>query len=151
MTKILIVVMMIFMALSMGGSRNAAAQTIDFSQYLWKNRLLLMFAPDRSHPAFDALHRSLLAQGAEVSDRDLVIFEIIESGPSRINKADLTSEAAHLLREKFNADMGKFRVILIGKDGGVKLNRGDQTDLRDIFALIDSMPMRREEMRQKSQ
>jgi hypothetical protein len=38
----------------------------------------------------------------------------------------------------------------VGKDGSVKLNRQEQTRLEDIFALIDAMPMRREEMRQKS-
>jgi hypothetical protein len=38
---------------------------------------------------------------------------------------------------------------LVGKDGGIKLKRGDQVDLREIFGLIDSMPMRQREMRQK--
>ena len=151
MTKILAIVMAIFMMQFMYGGRIAGAQTADLSQYRWKNRLLLIFAPDRSHTMFKALHQSILAQEAEISDRDLVIFEIIESGPSRLNKAILASETAHLFREKFSADTGKFRIILIGKDGGVKLNRGDRTDLQDIFALIDSMPMRQEEIRQKSQ
>jgi hypothetical protein len=44
---------------------------------------------------------------------------------------------------------GEFAVILMGKDGGIKLRRQSQTKLTDIFALIDAMPMRREEMRQK--
>jgi hypothetical protein len=144
-------VMVIFMTLSMGGSRTAAAQNYDLSQYLWKNRLLLLFAPHRSHPLFDSLHRSVATRKAEVSDRDLVVFEIFDSDPSRVNNAPIGSETARLLREKFSVDREEFNVILIGKDGGVKLNRNDQTNLNEIFALIDSMPMRREEMRQKSQ
>ena len=39
--------------------------------------------------------------------------------------------------------------ILVGKDGGVKLRQNAQVKLNDIFALIDAMPMRQEEMRQK--
>ena len=47
-------------------------------------------------------------------------------------------------------DIFWFSSDIIGKDGGVKLNRQNRTQLKDIFALIDAMPMRREEMRQKS-
>lgn len=150
MTKILLMVMAIYMTLSMGGRRNVLAQELDFSQYLWKNRLLLLFAPHRSHPMFDALQQSLAAREAEVSDRDLLVFEIIENGPSRMNTANINSETANELRERFNVMRGEFKVILIGKDGGVKLKREDNTNLEDIFSLIDSMPMRQEEMRQKS-
>jgi len=41
-------------------------------------------------------------------------------------------------------------VLLVDKDGGIKLNRQNETRLEDIFTLIDAMPMRQEEMRQKS-
>jgi hypothetical protein len=41
-------------------------------------------------------------------------------------------------------------VILIGKDGGEKLSREEGTTLGEIFGLIDTMPMRRREMRRKT-
>ena len=123
---------------------------MDLSQYQWKNRLLFVFAPDRSHPMYDALHRSLAAQAAEVHDRDLLVFEILETASSGSNEADVQSAAAQSLREKFDVDRATFTVILIGKDGGVKLKREEDTKLKDIFSLIDSMPMRQEEIRQRS-
>jgi hypothetical protein len=123
---------------------------MDLSQFQWKNRLLFLFAPDRGHPLFDALQQSIAGQQAEVADRDLMVFEILESGPARMNKVDLDSKWAQSLREKFDVPRGQFAVILVGKDGGIKLSRQDETRLEDIFALIDTMPMRREEMRQKS-
>ena len=149
MTRILSLFMIIFAALSMGGGHNAAAQTLDLSRYQRKNRLLLLFAPSRFHPLFDVLHQSIVAQEAEVSDRDLVVFEILESGQSSVRAADIDSETAHLLRDRFKVDQGEFKVILVGKDGGTKLERKDQTHLKEFFELIDAMPMRREEMRQK--
>ncbi len=85
-----------------------------------------------------------------MADRDLVIFEILESGPSSMNTNYLDPQAANSLRKKFDLARGAFAVILVGKDGGIKLNRQDQTQLKDIFALIDAMPMRQEEMRQKN-
>lgn len=123
---------------------------MDLSQFQWKNRLLFLFAPNRSHPLFDALQKSIAIEQAEVADRDLVVFEILESGPSRMDLTDLDSQVAQSLRDKFDVRGDQFAVILVGKDGGIKLNQQDETRLDDIFGLIDSMPMRREEMRQKN-
>ena len=124
---------------------------MDLSQFQWKNRLLFLFAPTRNHPLFEALHKSLAAQKTEAADRDLVVFEILESGPSSMNTNYLDPQAANSLRKKFDVQRGRFAVILVGKDGGIKLNRRDPTQLADIFALIDAMPMRQDEMRQKKQ
>lgn len=140
---------MILMASSVVSSRDAQAQTLDLSVFQWKNRLLFLFASNRSHPMFDALHQSLAARQSEVAERDLVIFEILESAASSMNDEAIDSETAHRLREKFGIHRAEFTVILIGKDGGIKLIQKKQTQLDDIFALIDSMPMRREEMRQR--
>ena len=123
---------------------------MDLSQFQWKNRLLFLFSPNRSHPLFDVLQKSIAIQQAEVADRDLVIFEILESGTSRMDTSDLDPQVAQSLRDKFEVRPGRFAIILVGKDGGIKLNRQDQTRLEDIFGLIDTMPMRREEMRQKN-
>ena len=59
----------------------------------------------------------------EAEDRDLVVFEILESGPSTVNSNDLDPQTALTLRVKYNIQQGEFAIILIGKDGGVKLNR----------------------------
>ena len=39
-----------------------------------------------------------------------------------------------------------FRVRLVGKDGGVKLDQNAPVESAALFALIDAMPMRRAEM-----
>ena len=149
MLKLILLAMMTAAVLLIGGSRNVLASSLDLSQFQWKNRLLFLFAPNRDHPFFDVLHKSLTSRQADVADRDLVIFEILESGPSRMNTNWLDPQIAQSLWDKFDVAQGEFTVILIGKDGGIKLNRQDQTRLEDLFALIDAMPMRQEEMRQK--
>jgi hypothetical protein len=128
-------------------SLNAEETPMDLSQFQWKNRLLFLFAPNRSHPLFDVLQKSIATQQAEVTDRDLVIFEILESGTSRLDTSDLDPQVSQSLRDKFDVNPGQFALILVGKDGSVKLNRQEQTRLEDIFALIDAMPMRMEEMK----
>lgn len=43
----------------------------------------------------------------------------------------------------------EFEAILIGLDGGIKLRSLETIDVKAIFDLIDSMPMRQKEMRTK--
>lgn len=150
MLKSILLAMLMVAGLSIGGSRDAPAVSFDLTQFQWKNRLLLLFAPNRNHPAFEALHQTLITQQAELSDRDVVVFEILESGTSNMDKADLDPQTARFLREKFKVRQGDFSVILIGKDGGIKMSNKNLTQLEEIFGLIDTMPMRREEMRQKA-
>ena len=40
-----------------------------------------------------------------------------------------------------------FQVLLIGKDGGIKMRSARPVAAEDILSLIDSMPMRQQEMR----
>jgi len=149
MAKTIMAVMMVLVVFSIFGSKDALS--MDLRQFQWKNRLLFLFAPQRSYRFFSDLLNEIMVNKNEVEDRDLVVFEILESGSSFMNSVSLDAQTAAALREKFDAPPGGFTVILVGKDGGVKLKRQTGTRLKDIFALIDAMPMRQEEIRQKSQ
>ena len=41
------------------------------------------------------------------------------------------------------------RVVLVGKDGGIKLSSRQAVSAGRLFGLIDSMPMRQDEMRRR--
>ncbi len=101
-----ILLTMAISAILPGTSRNAMAMPLDLDQFQWKNRLLFLFAPNRNHPLFEPLHKSLAAQKTEAADRDLVVFEILESGPSSMNTNYLDPQAAQKLRDKFDVQRG---------------------------------------------
>jgi len=42
-----------------------------------------------------------------------------------------------------------FEILLIGLDGGVKLRQDEVIDTETLFARIDAMPMRRQELNNK--
>jgi hypothetical protein len=121
----------------------------DLTVYRWKNRLLLVFSPSASNPGFAGLDRNLAKRPLDIKDRDLVVFRIFEKGASRLDDQPLSTEDALKLRNRFKVKPGQFTVLLIGKDGGVKLTRKNRADLQEVFDLIDSMPMRQQEMRKK--
>jgi hypothetical protein len=125
--------------------------SMDLTQFQRKNRMLFIFAQDGNHPLFKDLQSQVMAQKAEVDDRDLIVFEVPAQGTARMNDSTLDRKEADSIRNHFAITGDEFSLILVGKDGGIKLKRMDQVDLREVFELIDSMPMRQNEMRQKKQ
>ena len=141
----------LFCVLSIFGSRDAMSMVMDFDQFKWKNRLLFLFASEKNDPLLRDLKAEISVRKNEVEDRDLVVFEIFESGPSTMNTTQMDPQTAASLRKHFDLPPKTFMFILLGKDGGIKLKRNDHVELEEIFTLIDSMPMRKDEMRQKGQ
>ncbi|OUL20407.1 hypothetical protein BV378_29990 [Nostoc sp. RF31YmG] len=133
------------------GSSNYALKMSSFnlSSHKWKNRVLLVFAPSVDNQAYQQQIQLLQEQKSGFADRDLVLVEILVTDESYANGQPIYESAAAKLREHFGIDKENFRVILVGKDGGVK--RTDMTPVQAtaIFAEIDAMPMRQQEMQKK--
>ena len=115
-------------------------------QYQWKNRLILLFGslPESS---VEKQINELEKDPEGITDRDLLIFYINKEEVRFILKSSNPSLSASQLRKRYNIDKNEFRYILIGKDGGVKLNKREYVPNRDLFSVIDAMPMRQQEMR----
>jgi len=122
---------------------------VDLGQYRWKNRLLFLFSPSSEVPAYQSLSQELNRNSNGVSDRDLLIFRVFKQGPSVMGSQKISPQGGVNLRRRFGVNQGTFIVVLVGKDGGVKLQRPGPVSLSDIFGLIDSMPTRQREMQEK--
>lgn len=114
------------------------AQTPNLDALRWNSRVLLLFAPDANDHQLIQHKQMLGNQLAGLKDRDLKIFEI--TGHSGTDEQ---------LRDKFHVKADSFAVVLIGKDGSKKLKHSEPTDPNNVFKFIDSMPMRKDEMRQR--
>ena len=98
------------------------------------HRQLLAFAPTPGDPALH--HQRALFDQAQpaMTDRDLVLVPVI--GPSD-------------LRRRYHVTTPDFEAILIGKDGGAKYRAPTPIPAEKLIALIDAMPMRRQEMKSR--
>jgi hypothetical protein len=123
--------------------------SIDLNSFKWKNRLLFFFASSEEDRFYLALKEEITRQGMEIRDRDLLVFEVFEKGESRLGKEHLSSGQVLALRKHLSVRSGQFMIILIGKDGGEKLRQDRLVELKEIFGIIDAMPMRQQEMRKK--
>ena len=97
----------------------------------------------------ESLQHDISIRKHEVDDRDLVVFEILGVRTSKREGIQLDPHTAASLRKRSDISPKAFSLILVGKDGGIKLRKNDPVKLEEIFRLIDSMPMRQDEMRQK--
>ena len=108
--------------------------------YLWKNRILLVHSNQQLV--------ELSKQKADLADRDLLIFRLSENTPPLPNEVSLTAKERKELRDLYKVDKKEQATfILIGKDGGEKARQKKTLDLAKFFALIDTMPMRKSEMK----
>lgn len=102
-----------------GGLSSPEAGLPDLSAHQWRHRVLIIDTPTQQSAEYLQQNAALAAASAGLQERDVKIV----------------TQAAKI-----------FRVRLVGKDGGVKLDRGVPVDVATLFALIDAMPMRRSEM-----
>jgi hypothetical protein len=110
----------------------------------WKQRILLV---DGRADDLDDLLLLMEAEQAGIKERHLLWFILTGHGV-RTNTDDPLPEAfaEKIIKDHFEGSDAK--AVLVGKDGGVKM-REPYLDLAEVFARIDSMPMRRAEMRRQ--
>lgn len=120
------------------------------TQHQWEHRVLLFFAPDSNHVSLQKQLDLLTQEKAKVTDRDLVFYKIYTGEGAGSDGQGLKKIEIKTIRRQFEVPDEQFAVILIGKDGTEKLRRWSVVPPKEIFDLIDSMPMRQAEIRRKN-
>jgi hypothetical protein len=118
---------------------NELTMLTDLVSLQWKNRIIVVNETQNEEKVLALVEKHT----AEINDRDIVWFIIKEDRTLTNYSGELSKDLFSSTRERYGAGQGK--VILIGKDGGIK-SRFDRVDLEAIFAEIDAMPMRQYEM-----
>ena len=99
---------------------------------LWKKRLLLIATPSLSDERYREQTAVLAPAWSGLAERDV---ELVVAPPGDPRRARLPIKD------------GDFMIALIGLDGGIKLARRDLLTPEALFKEIDSMPMRRSELK----
>ncbi len=110
-----------------------SAQELELDSFMWRARPIVVFANTPFDPAYTEQIALLEAEIDELIARDVVI----------VTDTDPTAQSA--LRERLRPR--GFMLVLIGKDGEVKLRKPFPWDVRELSRVIDKMPLRQQEMR----
>lgn len=96
--------------------------------YRWHKRLLMIFAPSDRDADFMRQMALLQQQQDALRERDIVVL-------SDVRPAD-----GGALRAQLNP--AGFEIVLVGKDGGMKLRETRPVSAEALLSLVDRMPMR---------
>ncbi len=113
------------------------------SDLTWKKRVIIVFA-DADDQRLERQVKLLTDQRAELEERDLVVVSVINDEASITFGNEAKPDAA-ALRDEADVKKGSFQVVLVGKDGGIKLRSETVVPDVELFDVIDRMPMRQAE------
>ncbi len=103
-------------------------------EYLWTNRVLVTFASEKLSPERLSIIKQIAEHPCEFRKRDLIHIDLIAG-----------SNGYHALSQKFSITDKEFKLVLVGKDGKVKLNTNSPS-IKELFVFIDGMPLRKREV-----
>ena len=129
----------IFLLFSIHVQSNELAMLSELTSLRWEKRIILVNEVESKQNISVLFEKSK----TEINDRDIVWFIIKENYLSTNYSGKLSEDFVSNTLNHYKLGQGK--VILIGKDGGIKSSL-DFMDLEAIFLEIDAMPMRQIEM-----
>ena len=111
------------------------AATVELDDFLWTNRLVVVFADTPADPRFAEQMQLLQSRPFDLIERSVVV--LTDTDP------DAQSSVRTALRPR------GFQVTLIGKDGEVELRKPSPWSARELSRSIDKMPLRQQEVREQ--
>ncbi|MFN3955440.1 MAG: DUF4174 domain-containing protein [Pararhodobacter sp.] len=114
------------------GLRILDAAGLDLDDFLWEWRILAIMADTPNDPAFVRQMREIAERTEDLFERDVVVI------------IDSDRNSGSVLRQRLRPR--GFMLAIIDKDGEVKQRRPAPRDVREISAVIDRFPLRRQEI-----
>ena len=112
------------------------------SDLKWKNRVVIIFGAS-TDPEASQQTVAIKEQTSELADRDMVVLRVSGDGVHPVYGKSPRVVDAQALKKDVGVEDDGFHVVLIGKDGGVKLRSERPVGGLEMFDLIDRMPMRK--------
>lgn len=136
MKKIFYIIIIFYLTVSSANASENLFITIkkntSFKELIWKKRPVVVFADSTEDVNFKLQIKMLKKNINALQERDIIIF------------TDTNPEISSKLRNKLRPR--GFTLIIIGKDGEVKLRKPFPWKIREITRVIDKMPIRMQEM-----
>lgn len=126
----------------------------DLKKHQWENRVVIIASQNEDSRTYQEQITEFNSLPKEFKERKIIVYQVL---PDRykltdyqIKGKDIEWTTSPTLFDKFVNNKEDFKVILIGLDGGIKLEKTKVLSTTELFAAIDVMPMRRAEMKNKN-
>ncbi|MEL4456844.1 DUF4174 domain-containing protein [Lutimonas vermicola] len=116
------------------------------SDYQWKNRLVVLLTDSQDSQMYQLQLKDLKTDLQGLKERKILVITLTPN--YQITGIDNGIEQKAVLNfKKLKKETDGFEVILVGLDGYVKLQQSKLLTHQELFAQIDRMPMRRDEIK----
>jgi hypothetical protein len=120
----------------------------ELKKHQWESRVLLIFTDDKNADDFKNQIKILSENKKGLKERKLFVYQFTKNEfTTNFNEVWSSSNS---LYKKFVNNKDRFKVILLGLDGGIKLEQDRILSPEKLFTIIDGMPMRRNELKRKN-
>ncbi|WP_147405645.1 DUF4174 domain-containing protein [Gillisia mitskevichiae] len=124
-----------------------SAQSQDLSKHHWENRLILLLTDDLKNDNFTSQLLELETGLKDLEERKVLVYRVFQYKMKLGLDKDAEWTVATNLYKKFDTNGTPFEIYIIGLDGKIKLQDHTCISLDKIVDLIDSMPMRKNDIR----
>lgn len=115
----------------------------NLESHRWKNRVIVINVDEKNSELARLQYETLKESAQQLIDRQIVIYKCIAESCVFYNwKQDPKTI-------QINNPAKGFSVVLIGLDGSQKFNSNKLESANSFFELIDTMPMRRQELKNR--
>ncbi|WP_170126298.1 DUF4174 domain-containing protein [Arenibacter echinorum] len=122
----------------------------DLKKHQWENRVVLIMAQDENSKEYNNQLAEFNKFPKELKERKMLIYHVLPQRYALVNDPVDPEQnewiSSSVLFDKFAGKNMDFKVVLIGLDGGIKLQKNVLLTTEELFGTIDSMPMRRAEL-----
>ena len=127
---------------------NGILNSQNLDAHTWENRVLLLLSETKEDKSFQEQLHLLLKEKEGLLDRKLLVYQTLP-GTYSMDVKNGSWKTSKKLYQDFKKSNTPFEVILIGLDGSEKLRQDTVIMPKELFALIDAMPMRANELRKR--
>lgn len=115
----------------------------------WENRVLLIMTNSLDNDTFIDQIKELKSDKNGLEERKLIIYQIEKNSYKIGLNLEGSKAKSNKLYNKYKKANSPFEIVLIGLDGSIKLRQAELLTIEKLFGTIDTMPMRRSEIRNK--
>lgn len=121
----------------------------ELANHEWKNRLVLILTDDTNSEKYQNQIKEFQSDINGMKERKILFYHITPT-KFKLGLTDGKWQKSETVYKSYKKSDLHPEIVLIGLDGGAKLYAQEFITNQKLFATIDVMPMRREELKRKN-
>ena len=126
---------------------------VSFGQHLdkheWKKRVLILLTNDKENTVYKKQLAAFDNEMNHFKERKLVVYRTTPTAYAKGITTTKWNTSSKIYTNYKKTKTAAFEIILIGLDGGIKLHQTNLLHAKDLYSLIDGMPMRRVQLKKQ--